>query len=137
MTPQNSSLTARHLAPPALILCIALPWSLLLLLAPIARADLKKGQEIFEHRCTGCHRLDEARIGPPLRGVFGRVAASDPHFFYSTALKASHIKWDEATLDRWLTDPDGLVPDVDMEFRLNSASERAEIIAYLKSLSAH
>lgn len=131
----NNSLTAGRTILLALFLGIALPILLILLFAPIARADLKNGQELFERRCTGCHRLDEARIGPRLRGVFGRAAGSDPRFSYSEALKSSHITWNESTLDRWLTDPEGLVPDADMEFRMNSASERAEIIAYLKSLS--
>jgi cytochrome c len=92
-------------------------------------AKVKKGEDLFERRCTGCHRLDEVRVGPPLHHVFGRLAGSDPGFAYSENLKAS-------TLDKWLTDTEGLVPDNDMAFRLSSAEERSAIIAYLKSVSA-
>ena len=99
-------------------------------------AKVKKGEDLFERRCTGCHRLDEVRVGPRLRNVFGRLAGSDAGFTYSENLKASRIKWDESTLDKWLTDTEGLVPDNDMAFRLSSAEERSAIIAYLKSVSA-
>jgi cytochrome c len=99
-------------------------------------AKVKKGEDLFERRCTGCHRLDEVRVGPRLRNVFGRLAGSDAGFMYSENLKASRIKWDESTLDKWLTDTEGLVPDNDMAFRLSSAEERSAIIAYLKSVSA-
>jgi cytochrome c len=44
--------------------------------------------------------------------------------------------WDEATLDRWLIDPEALVSDNDMGFRLSRAEERSAIIAYLKQLPA-
>jgi len=101
---------------------------------PATRPSLKNGQDLFERRCTGCHRLDEVRTGPRLRGVFGRAAGSDPGYPYSKALKLSRLTWNEATLDQWLTDPEALVPDNDMAFRVSKAEERAEIIAYLKSL---
>ena len=101
---------------------------------PATRASSKNGQDLFERRCTGCHRLDEVRTGPRLRGVYGRAAGSDPGYPYSKALKLSRLTWNEATLDQWLTDPEALVPDNDMAFRVSQADERAEIIAYLKSL---
>jgi cytochrome c len=109
---------------------------LLCVSAPVSRADSKRGQELFERRCTGCHRLDDVRSGPRLRGVFGRAAGSDPGFPYSNALTSSRLTWNESTLDRWLTDPETLMPDNDMAFRLSKPEERAEIIAYLRSLSA-
>jgi len=54
---------------------------------------------------------------------------------YSDAVKAAAVTWDEATLDRWLTDSETVVPDNDMAFRLNDPAERANIIAYLRQLS--
>ena len=93
-----------------------------------------RGRELYEKRCTGCHSLDGVKVGPPLRAVFGRRAAADPSFPYSEALKKSGLSWNETNLDRWLTDPEALVPDSDMAFRSNQAEERAAIIAYLKEL---
>jgi cytochrome c len=95
---------------------------------------VKKGEDLFVRRCTGCHQLDKVRVGPPLRNVFGRSAGSDADFPYSAGLKSLHLKWDEATLDKWLTDPETLVPDTDMAFRLSNAEERGAIIAYLRNV---
>ena len=97
--------------------------------------DPERGRETFEKRCTGCHTLDKAKLGPPLRGVYGRAAGKDRRFTYSDALKDASITWDESTLDRWLTDTDSVIPNTDMSFRLNDPEERASIIAYLKQLS--
>jgi cytochrome c len=94
----------------------------------------ERGKEIFVRRCSGCHAPDLDKEGPRLRGVYGRKSASVPSFNYSEALKKASIHWDETTLDRWLTDPDALVPDTDMAFRLSNAEERAAVIAYLKAL---
>jgi cytochrome c len=93
--------------------------------------DLDPG-ELFERRCSGCHSLDKDKEGPRLRGVYGRAAASVSGFEYSDALKASHITWDAATLDKWLADPEQVVPANDMSFRLVKPDERAAIIDYLR-----
>src|SRR5258708_4000059 len=39
------------------------------------KGDVKRGQEVFEKRCTGCHSLDEDKEGPRLRAVYGKKAA--------------------------------------------------------------
>ena len=93
------------------------------------------GRDAFEKRCTGCHALDKIKVGPPLRGVYGRHAGKDAQFAYSDAMKASPVSWDETTLDRWLADTESVIPDNDMSFRLNDPAERSSIIAYLRQLS--
>ena len=97
-----------------------------------SRAD---GKALFEKRCGGCHALDRDKEGPRLGGVYGRVAASIASFEYSASLKKSKITWTDETLDKWLTDPEKLVPDNDMAFHVESADERREIISYLKQTS--
>ena len=92
------------------------------------------GKEMFEKRCTGCHALDNEKAGPRLRGVFGRPAASLSTFPYSDSLKKSGVVWNSSSLDKWLTDPDGFIPDNDMAFRVPNQDERVSIIEYLKSL---
>jgi cytochrome c len=94
----------------------------------------ERGKELFVRRCSGCHAPDLNKEGPRLRGVYGRKAAGAPGFAYSEALKKAGIRWDEASLDRWLRDPDAMVPDTDMAFRLADGDERKAVIAYLKSL---
>lgn len=105
------------------------------LAASAVTPDANRGRELFDNKCSGCHAVERVKVGPPVRDIFGRPAARDSHFTYSDELKRAHLVWDEATLDKWLADPDSLVPGNDMSFRLSSASERADIIAYLKQLS--
>ena len=93
------------------------------------------GKSLFEKRCTGCHALDADHEGPRLRGVFGRSAGKVKTFKYSEALQRTKVTWDEAGLDKWLTDTESVAPDNDMGFRVPKPDERAAIISYLKSLS--
>lgn len=106
------------------------------LLAARGADTATRGRDLYERRCTGCHALDGIKVGPALRGVVGRRAAADSAFPYSDALKKTQLVWDEPTLDRWLADPEALVADNDMDFRLNDPGERSAIIAYLKQLAA-
>ncbi len=41
-------------------------------LGPIDKNLAKKGEEIFEMKCSACHKIDEKYIGPPIRGVTKR-----------------------------------------------------------------
>lgn len=100
-----------------------------------AAADAAHGQELYESRCGGCHSLDANRVGPAHRGVYGRKAGSAPNFSYSTAVKGSTVVWEEKTLDAWLTNPQALIPGQRMNFRVATAEDRADIIAYLRKES--
>jgi cytochrome c len=100
-----------------------------------SEGDANQGRNVFERRCVGCHSLDRDGEGPRLRGVYGRSSGSAPGFGYSSALKQAHIAWNDRTLEQWLADPDTLVPDNNMEFRVAKAQERQDLIAYLKQLS--
>jgi len=98
-------------------------------------SQAERGRDAFEKRCTGCHALDRIKLGPPLRGVYGRTAGKDPQFVYSDAVRKASLTWNDSTLDRWLADTESIIPDNDMAFRLNDPSDRANIIAYLRQLS--
>ena len=93
--------------------------------------DPARGEQLYE-ACTDCHSLDKNDVGPRHRGVFGRRAGSLPDYSYSEALKSSKIVWNEETLDKWLTDPQALVPGKKMFFHLDNAQDRADVIAFLK-----
>jgi cytochrome c len=94
--------------------------------------DPMRGQTVFEKRCTGCHAMFVNREGPRLAGVFGRKAGNVAGFTYSARLKKSGITWDDATLEKWLSDPDLMVPDNDMSINVPKAAERQDLIAFLK-----
>lgn len=89
------------------------------------------GKALYQ-ACEGCHSIDANDLGPRHRGVVGRRAGSIEDYTYSSALKTSGLTWDEATLDRWLTNPSALVPGTKMFFKIDDAQSRADIIAYLK-----
>jgi cytochrome c len=103
--------------------------------APAAfAADAAHGEEIYSSRCIACHSPDANRVGPKHRGVVGRRAGSLPDFNYSKAVKNSGVVWTEQTLDQWLADPQTLIPGQRMNFKVADPVDRADLIAYLKTL---
>ncbi len=102
-----------------------------------AAPDSAKGKLVFLE-CQGCHAAapgGPVLVGPNLAGVVGRKAGSLAGYQYSAALKASGLVWNDTNLERWLTDPSGLVPGTKMAFAgIDSAVLRADVIAYLGTL---
>ncbi|MBL8314055.1 MAG: c-type cytochrome [Rubrivivax sp.] len=99
-----------------------------------AAGDAQRGQQAYEARCGGCHSVDTDRVGPRHAGVLGRRAGSVRGFTYSDALRKSGLTWDAALLERWLADPEALVPGQRMGYQLADAQARADIVAYLTTL---
>ncbi len=97
--------------------------------------DVERGRDQYEARCTGCHSVDENRVGPAHRGVFGRRAGQAPGFAYSAAVRESGVVWTEATLDRWLADPQAFIPGQAMYFHVDDPRDRRDLIAYLATLA--
>jgi cytochrome c len=95
--------------------------------------DAARGQTLYQ-ACTGCHSIEDNDIGPRHRGVVGRAAGSIADYAYSPALKASGLVWSPANLDRWLANPQALVPGAKMYFSVADAQKRADLIAYLQQL---
>jgi cytochrome c len=95
--------------------------------------DAAHGATVYESLCTGCHSLDENRVGPAHRGVFGRRAGSAPDYGYSPALASSTVVWSEETLDRWLTNPEKFIPGQKMSVSVAKEADRRDVIAYLKA----
>jgi cytochrome c len=115
------------------ILCAALAGATILV---ALSASEGRGKDVFARRCGGCHDPEINKEGPRLRGIYGRKSATVPDFAYSEGLKKAGIHWDDSSLDRWLSDPDAMVHDTNMEFRLADGEQRKAVIAYLKSLTA-
>jgi cytochrome c len=99
-----------------------------------AEGNAEHGQEIYESRCIACHSPDANRVGPMHRGVVGRKAGSLPDYSYSKALKGADFVWTAETLDKWLTNPQAFVPGQKMNFKVTKPEDRADLIAYLKTL---
>ena len=88
-------------------------------------------------QCRSCHSVEPGKngIGPTLAGIWGDKAGVVPGFEFSEAMKNSGLTWNQANLDRYLTDPRGVVPGTKMAFGgVKDAGKRQEIINYLKTL---
>jgi len=106
------------------------------LLPALADGDAEHGKALYQQRCAVCHSPKYNGPGPAHQGVYGRHAGRAPGFDYSPALRASNVTWDDASLAQWLTDPEKFVPGQKMGFSVPDATERADLIAYLKTLKA-
>jgi cytochrome c len=118
-----------------------------LLPAPVAYAvegDVARGERAFQ-RCYSCHSVDPndtAKLqGPNLFQIMGRSAGAVPGFDYSDAMRekaAAGLTWDAATLDRYIADPEAVVPGTRMSVPpLRDEQERADLIAYLARSAAY
>jgi len=95
------------------------------------------GSEIFANSCAVCHSTDPGtnKLGPSLAGIVGRKSAGEPGFSYSPAMTKLNVTWDKATLDKYLADPQGMVPGTKMIFSgVKDEADRKALIDYLATL---
>ena len=88
--------------------------------------------------CKSCHTFDKGGAqgtGPNLWDVVGRGVASVDGFRYSSALTGAGGDWTYERLDAYLQNSQAYVPGTAMVQRVGKAEHRADIIAYLRSLS--
>jgi len=104
----------------------------------LANADMKRGENSAK-KCQACHTFNKGGrnlVGPNLWGVVGRPRASEPGFNYSAAMKGKGGNWTIEELNQFITNPRGSIPGTNMTFAgISRGSERADVIAYLNSLS--
>jgi cytochrome c len=101
-----------------------------------AAGDAEAGKKVF-NKCAACHSIEpgKTRVGPSLFGVVGRKAGTLEGYSYSSAMKGSGLTWDEATLNTYLENPQGVVKGTKMTFLgVKDPTERANVIAYLETL---
>jgi cytochrome c len=93
------------------------------------------GQQAFNNACRTCHMVKEGdnRLGPNLHKVVGRKAGSLPDYGFSSAMKEAGFVWDEEKLNRFIANPDEVVPGNSMKpyGGLASSDERKKIIGFL------
>ena len=103
-----------------------------------AAGDVNRGAQLYR-QCAACHSVasGEHLTGPSLAHIWNRRAASAEDFRrYSDALKSSGLVWNAATLDKWLADPEKLVPGTSMTFPgLKDTQQRQDVIAYLRAVA--
>ncbi|MEL6204282.1 MAG: cytochrome C [Pseudomonadota bacterium] len=121
-----------------------------------ASGDPAAGEAVFR-QCITCHVVvneagdtlagRNARTGPNLYGVDGRVMGSVEGFRYGTGLeeaKEQGLEWTEEAFVAYVQDPTTFLRDAtgnsrargNMAFRVRSEEDALNLYAYLASLSA-
>ena len=107
----------------------------------LASADAGRGEGTFKQQgCVACHSVNDGGkngVGPNLYSVLGGPKAAHEGYAYSTALKGKGGNWGYDELNNWLLKPATYAPGTKMSYAgLADAGKRADVIAYLRSLSA-
>lgn len=103
----------------------------------LAAADPKAGER-RSALCKSCHTLEKGGAngtGPNLWGVVGRPVAGHEGFTFTGALKAAGGEWTFDRLSAFLENSQAYIPGTAMVQRFPKAEQRAELIAYLNTLS--
>lgn len=94
------------------------------------------GAAIFK-QCAACHDLKadgKNKVGPNLFGIVGKKSGQAAGFAYSQTMKNLNITWDEANIDKYLTDVKAMVPNGKMAFAgLKNPDDRKAVIEHLKA----
>jgi cytochrome c len=109
----------------------------------LASASADRGATAVR-KCQSCHNFAEGepnKQGPYLYDIMGGPQAHADGFAYSDILsqhRADGLVWSYENMDAFLTSPKGYAPGTKMAFAgVKSAEERADIMAYLQTLSAN
>jgi len=91
----------------------------------LAAGDALRGKVVAEVRCMPCHHLHltSGSVGPGLKGIFNRPPGISGVPF---------ARWDNASLNAWLTSPRAIKPNTTMFIPPIMARDRADVIAYLR-----
>lgn len=106
----------------------------------LANANVQNGQTLVQRQCSSCHTFNEGgpnRVGPNLYGIVGNKHAHAEGFNYSGAIRGMESKpWTYEDLNAWIANPRNYAPGNRMSFAgLSNAQQRADVIAYLRSIS--
>jgi cytochrome c len=115
----------------------------LLSLAPagavLAQDTPPPGQRVF-NQCRACHTINEGGrngVGPNLWGIIDQQAGQRAGFRYSAnmqQLAAGGLRWDAATLGRYLTNPKDVVPQGSMAFAgLRNPADVEAVVAWIST----
>ena len=122
--------------------------------APVG--DAAAGEEHFSRQCVACHVVQDAagevlagrnaRVGPNLYGVIGRVAGGLEDFDYSELMEtygATGAVWEEANFVAYVQDPTGFLREATgetsgrskMAYQVRDEQEAHDLYAYLATFS--
>jgi cytochrome c len=117
----------------ARLVALAVSGALLPIATALADGDPVRGEARFGD-CAACHKLEAGvnEVGPSLHRIFTRKAGELADFRFSPAMKRSGINWTPETLDKYIADPQALIPANRMPYAgMADAGDRADLVAYL------
>lgn len=95
------------------------------------------GQVAFNTHCRTCHstKPGDNRLGPSLHNIYGAPAGKVTGFTNYSGGLTPDMTWDDATLDKFLTDPTAMVSSTTMKpfAGIADAAQRKLIIDFLKA----
>ena len=101
--------------------------------------DIAAGKRQFMV-CSACHQIGpdaKNAVGPVLNGVVGRKAGTYPGYSYSSANKDSGITWTAEELEKYLANPQKVVPGTKMIFPgIKNPQMVKDVIASLEQYGA-
>ena len=106
----------------------------------LTSANAQNGQQLAQRQCASCHSFNDggrSGVGPNLYGIVGAKHAHAAGFNYSAAIRAMADKpWTYEELNAWIANPRAYAPGNKMTYAgLASVQSRADVIAYLRSIS--
>lgn len=107
--------------------------------ASLPAGNIEEGIAAAAKYCTVCHSFEKGGkvvFGPNLFGVAGQPAGEVEGFKYSQALKDSGLIWTDSNMVGFLSEPETFLKGTTARFPgLKSAKDKADILAYMKSLN--
>lgn len=103
----------------------------------LASADPAAGAKVFR-KCAACHTAAAGaghKQGPNLWNVVGRDKGSIGDFAYSSTLAEMAGNWGYKELNGFIENAKGYAPGTKMNFKLKKPSDRANVLAYIQTLS--
>ena len=97
-------------------------------------ADIENGRAIVKGCAGVCHSI-EPGADASLWDIVGNAKASRQGYEYSTALRELGGEWSYDALNSFLAAPARFLPGTGMYYSVPDAQDRADVIAYLRTLS--
>ena len=106
----------------------------------LAAANVQTGQQLAQRQCGSCHTFTDggrSGVGPNLYGVVGRNHGAAAGFNYSAGMRAKASEpWSYEALNAFINAPGRNIQGTRMAFDgLTTPQQRADVIAYLRSIS--